>query len=447
MLTALLAVAVLVSVLFLAARTLVHGPSDVILLFLLGFMLFYTFRPVLIVLGLDEPFPEVLFETTETPALLTTTVLGLTLYLSLVCVGISVCHRTGVKGWAPFFVADEVDTRRAAMVVIGLTAAATLVSGYLLARYGGVGGLISAAKYEKSLAGLYLLRAIPAVGAVVSVATFLDARQRSKMSPIALMALACSFANAYFVFLWGSRSVLVVVGATIVLGLRPRGILTSQRRRVLGRVLIAALLVVGLASGLRIIRDTLTHGEVQDVYAEATLARQASLATNSVIFDAALLSFRDWPEQRDYRNGEDFANGVAGLVPRVLWEDKPTAIAPGKWFRQVYEPGKVNGWPMGAAALWYLNFGWWGLAVGGALSGLILGLVSAVQRRSPDNGFNTAAAVVTGVYVLGLGWDSETLVRGALWLVPLSLIGLYVTAPARRRKRLLAGSQQGSIRA
>ena len=70
-------------------------------------------------------------------------------------------------------------------------------------------------------------------------------------------------------------------------------------------------------------------------------------------------------------------------MPCVLWADKPTAIPPGKWFRQVYEPKKINGSPMGAGALWYLNFGWLGLLLGGLLSGLVIGLVSAAQRRYP----------------------------------------------------------------
>jgi hypothetical protein len=145
-----------------------------------------------------------------------------------------------------------------------------------------------------------------------------------------------------------------------------------------------------------------------------------------------MLSFRDWPDQFQYRDGEDFYNGAVGVIPRAVWAGKPTAISPGKWFRQVYEPGKVNGWPMGAGALWYLNFGWWGLVVGGLISGTALGLVAAAQRRRPSNGFNTAVGVVVGVYVLGLGWDSETLIRAIIWLVPLWLVGRYV-APRPRR--------------
>jgi hypothetical protein len=236
------------------------------------------------------------------------------------------------------------------------------------------------------------------------------------------------------VFLWGSRSLLVVVAATMVLGLGRRGVRgTGWRLSGLGRWQIvlrltaAALLVIAIAGGLRIARDTLINGEVQDVYAQAGPARQVSLSLNATYFDAAMLAARDWPESYEYRYGEDFVTGVLGLVPRVLWQGKPDAIAPGVWFRQVYEPEKLNGWPMGAAGLWYLNFGVLGLVLGGMLSGAFLGCLSTAQLRRPDNGFNTAVAVAVGIYVVGLGVDSDLLVRCVLWLLPLWAIGRFVS--------------------
>jgi hypothetical protein len=432
---AVLAGVLMFSVLLLGGVTLTRGAGDVVLLVLLGFGLFYGFRPLLFLTGLDEPFPERWFVGSESADVLTKTLLGLTLYLAMLLIGVAAVTQSRTRGVGPFFVAREIDLKRAMKVVVVLTVLATILSAYLMARFGGVGGTITAAKVDKALAGMYVLRAIPAVGAVVATATFIDARKRPEVpQSLAYMALVCAVVNAASVFLWGSRSVLVIVGATLILGLRSRRHrpaserhrTRAERQQVALRLGLAALLVISVASGLRIARDTLTRGEVQEVYAEASTARQASLATNSIVFDAAMLSFRDWPEQHDYRYGEDFYNGVAGLVPRVLWEDKPTAIAPGKWFRQAYEQNKINGWPMGAGALWYLNFGWFGLVLGGIFSGLVLGMVAAAQRRSPSNGFNTAVGVVIGVYVLGLGWDNETLVRAVIWLVPLWLVAWYI---------------------
>jgi hypothetical protein len=437
--TAVLAAVLFFGLLAVGGLTLTRGAGDVVMLFLLGFGLFYGFRPLLLVLGLDSPFPERLFHAGESAEILTKTLLGLGLYLGLALLGIAAVTQSRSRGFGPFFVFREIDLRRAVMVVGVLTGLATLLSAYLMARYGGVGGSITAAKVDKALAGMYVLRTIPAVGAVVATATYIDARQRADVTRVvAYVALACAVANAFYVFLWGSRSVLVIVGATLVLGLRrrqhQRQRSAPERQRIALRLGLAALLVIGVASGLRIARDTVTRGEVQDVYAEATMARQASLATNSIVFDAAMLAFRDWPRRYDHRDGQDFKNGVVGLVPRALWEDKPNDIVPGKWFRQVYEPNKINGWPMGAGALWYLNFGWPGLVLGGLFSGFVLGLVAAAQRRTPTSGFNTAVGVVVGVYVLGLGWDNETLIRAVIWLVPLYVIARFVAPKAHPRR-------------
>lgn len=426
--TTALAAGVFLGLLLAAGLLLPRGLNDVVAVFLLGFGLFYGFRPLLFVLGLDVPFPEHLFPAEESAALLTLTLVGLTLYLACTVLGIAALTHTGARGWAPFFVQREVDIGRALKVTLLITALATALSAYLLARYGGIGGTVNAAKVDKALAGMFALKTIPAVGAVVGAATFLDARQRPGVPRwVPYVGLACAVLNGFSVFLWGSRSALVVIGAILILGLRsrrPRS--TAGGQRSVLRIMVAVALVIAVAAGLRVARDTYARGEVIDVYADASMARQASIATNSIMFDAAMLSFRDWPSQRPYRGGEDFVNGTLGVVPRVLWADKPTAIPPGKWFRQVYEPQKINGWPMGAGALWYLNFGWLGLLLGGLLSGLVIGLVSAAQRRYPPSGFNTAVGVVLGVYVLSLGWDGETPMRIILWLVPLWLIARYV---------------------
>lgn len=426
------ATGLLVGCLLLFGRALVRGPRDIVLVFLLVLSQFYVLRPVVLVLGLDGPSPDEQFTTAESAAVLTRTVLGVVIYLVVVLAGVAVVRRSGARGWGPF-VRGEVDLRRALGVTLLLTALGTAISLALLWRFGGIDGVVTAAKVDKALAGLFFLRAVPALGAIVAVGTYLEARGQRASRMLTSVALVCAFLNAASVFLWGSRSLLVVVAATMVLGLSRRGVRNTGWRpsgvgrwQIVVRLTTAALLVITIAGGLRMTRDTLINGEVQDVYAQAGPARQVSLSLNATYFDAAMLAGRDWPAAHDYRYGQDFATGLLGLVPRVLWEGKPDAIAPGVWFRQAYEPEKINGWPMGAAGLWYLNFGVLGLVLGAMLSGLLLGCLSAAQLRRPDNGFNTAVTVAVGIYVVGLGVDSDLLVRCVLWLVPLWLIGRFV---------------------
>ena len=426
-LSALLAASIFFSLIIFMASSMSRGPGDIVMLCALTFGLFYGLRPLLFVLGLDVPFPENLFWSAESADLLTKTLVGLSLFLVLVIIGVMAVARSGVRGWGPFFVQKRPSLRRLLRVTLILTALATLLSAFLIAFYGGIGPLITAAKVEKSLAGLYVLRTIPAIGAISAIATVLESRNHLAAQRTALIGSICALANASFVFLWGSRSLFVVVGAILVLGLGRQTMSTGANPRTVWRLVMAVLLVIAVAGGLRIARDNLTRGEVQEVYGDATISRQVSLGTNSIQFDAAMLSFRDWPKEYGYRDGEDFVNGALGVVPRFIWSGKPTAISPGKWFRQVYQPLKVNGWPMGASALWYLNFGWGGLVIGGLISGLAIGLIASAQRRAPPGGWNLAVAVVVAVYVLGLGWDSETPPRLVIWLLPLWLISRYIS--------------------
>ncbi|KRF36853.1 O-antigen polysaccharide polymerase Wzy [Nocardioides sp. Soil805] len=442
-LSVVLAAMVFFSLLITCAVILGRGPSDVVLLFVLVFCLFYGFRPLIFVLGLDGPHPTDLFFLGTLPSLLTRTLLGLSLFLAMAMLGIAAVTRSGARGWAPFFAEKETDLRRALAVTFVLTAVGALVSAYLMARYGGVGGVIVAGKYDKALAGLYWLRSVSAVGAVLAVTTFIDLRRQGCTSrTLTYLPLVCAFANAFFVFMWGSRGVLVVVAATLVLGVQRhrRHQRRVRRERVLVRLLVACALVIVAASGMRMVRDTLSHGEVQANYAASSAWRQASVGTNSIYFDAAMLSFRDWPSTQRFRGGEDFYEGILGAVPRMIWPGKPTGIPPGKWFRQVYEPRKLNGWPMGAGALWYLNFGWLGLPLGGLISGLVIGMVAAAQRRRPRSGFNTGVAVIAAVFVFPLGWDNQVPMKFIIWLGPMWLLARYLAprggGPRRRLRSL-----------
>ncbi len=444
--------------------SLVRSPTDLVLVYLLVFTQFYWLRPALFAVGLDTPSPAEEFFSAEVPGLVTETVLGLTLFLLVTLLTTAFYQSSGLPAWGPCFSRGPVRLDRLVQVVAALTILAGLVSAFLVATHGGVGGLITAAKADKALAGLFALRAVPSVGAVVAVGGFLEAHGRRAGRTLSRFMLLCAIANAFFVFLWGSRSLLVVLAAVVVLGLRrnrahhpvplidadpeepaPAPGSGAPRGRIITRLVVATLCVVVAAGGLRVVRDDLMHGEVLDVYAEASVWRQMSLATNATYFDAAMLSFRDWPDRHDYRHGEDFATGLVAFVPRLVWEGKPASIAPGRWFRQVYQSDKINGWPMGAGALWYLNFGWLGILLGGLLSGVLLGAMTKAQRRRPDHGLNRAIGVMIGVFVIGLGWDSDTLLRLLIWVVPLWVIARYVS-PVSEPHSSPANSPIGPVR-
>jgi hypothetical protein len=244
--------------------------------------------------------------------------------------------------------------------------------------------------------------------------------------------LACGILNGFFVFIWGQRSALVIVGALLVLatvGTRPEH--GPRRRasglRTVGTLVMIVLIVIGVSSGLRVARDTLVAGEVQDVVADATIWRQMSLATNSIYFDSSMLAFRDWPDQHPYHLGEDFALSAGGFVPRIVWAGKPKTVVAGRWFRQVYQPGIVNGWPIGAPTLWWINFGPLGILIGGLITGLVFGAIRRMQLNSARSSLNIAVALITAVYVFQTGVGPEWPVYFMSWLAPLWVLVAIVT--------------------
>lgn len=412
---------------------LAAGIKDVIAIFVLTFSMFYGLRPLLFTLGLDSPFPGQFFDASKSPALAAVTLLWLSAYLALFAWGAYVMIKLINPPGSLFFAKGEPSPRRMMFASAALTAFGTLISAALVARYGGVGALIYSVKIQKTLTGLYVLKIPSAIGAIVATATFLQLRRTpdGRRSTAAYVWLLCGLLNGFYVFLWGQRSTFVIVGVMLLLGTVPERLRNSPSK-VFARVLLAVLIVILMSAGLRVARDSLTRGEVQPVVSSAGTFRQISLATNSIYFDASMLAFRDWPKEYPYRMGEDFALGLEGAVPRLVWSGKPPTVVSGRWFRALYQPNIVNGWPIGAPTLWYLNFGAVGILFGGLLSGLTLGWITCAQRRSYGSGLNLGIALVSTIYVFQLGWSAEMPLYFGIWLAPLWCVVAYVTGGSRR---------------
>jgi hypothetical protein len=343
------------------------------------------------------------------------------------------------------FARAEPSPRRVGRLVVWLTIATSLVSLGLLARYGGVASVIRAGKVSKSLAGIYELRIFPSVGAVAASALALALWQEGRVlgtrrTGRALLALGAALFNAACVMLWGSRQGVAVVIAILItgqwlLGRRSgRGRESPGHRPGYARVLALTLVLLVAIFGLRVARDTVLRGHVSRPILGQSALRQLSVATNSTYFDAMLLGLRDWPHVYPYRGGQDFEIGIEAMVPRALWPGKPAKVTPGTWFRQLYEPQFVNGWPLGAVGDWYVNFGLPGVVFGGLLSGIVYSALMAAWRRAAWTAFNVAAMTCVVMWVVPTGFEALTPLRWAQWALPLILCAWFVEGPARTRR-------------
>ncbi len=417
---------------------------DTVGIFCISFFLFYGFRMVVVATGVDTLYPDYLFlDTTRT---VETVNLYLLVFLVCTAIGLAVGQASRLRApWLFPSIRSRPSPGRYWVASLLLTAIATAITGYLLVRHGGFSGMVRSSKFDKELAGTFFLRVFPSLGSAVAAAGYLDLRQRAmrdrnvslRMRSRVLLGLAAL--NASYVFAWGARSQLVCVAFIVLAGLavfpKPRRArlaarMPSRGARFAIRLAATGAVVAALVVGLRIGRDILISGATNETIAGESFVRQVSVASNSVSYDAFSLAVRDWPAQYDYRYGRDFVVGALGVVPRTVWAGKPEHIIPGAWFRQVYEPTRRNGWPMGSAGEWYLNFGPLGIVAGGLVSGLALALAQRMFHQSSVNPYAFAVTATVGFLVLDLGVGSQFVLRWASVVLPLIVMTRLLAADA-----------------
>ncbi len=407
-------------------RASVSNPA-VLLFLVLG--MYQGVRMVLIGTGVDTPYPEHVFEGRDIDHMLLKTAAVLALFVTATFVGMAVWGRgrSSKQRWSPF-VSHQPTLRAQLMVASATTLLAALISAALVARYGGPSGMIRAAKFDKALAGLFPLRVPASLGTVLGAAILIDAAHQRKPRLVAVGVLL-TILNGGFVMLWGARSSLVVGFAVVLVGMVFPASKTIDRT-VLPKLALVALVVFGVAFGLRASRELSLNGEL--MFAEDPLARRLSLATNAIALDSALLVVNDVGDRFEQRDGVDFVNGFIGPVPRAIWAGKPASVTPGVWIRQSYEPSARNGWPPGAPAMWFLNFGWLGVVVGGLLAGSVYRFLAQTYARATACGVNVAISVTAALSVFPMGIDPETPLRAAVHAVPL-LLAVMAMAQLDRR--------------
>ncbi|TIC79466.1 oligosaccharide repeat unit polymerase [Nocardioides sp. GY 10127] len=395
-----------------------RSSSDLIAITILVFLVYYGFRAILIATGLDSPSPDYLFAVGTYEAAYVRTIFGISLFVSALVAfsqfGSVLAPRQGTLG----FRKDRYSVASLGRLAGLLTTMSVTIGALLLIKYGSFGGVVVAAKVGKEFAGLGFIR-IPAVlGAITSLAAFQDSRiagDRRRAAWFFLLAIV----NSAVVFMWGQRSIAVIPVAVLLIA-SPKVTMFGSKRVPLARMILAGVSVVSVALSLRYLRDSFTSNGSQSSFSEQNVWRQISQAVNGVYFDSSLLAFRDWPKIHMFRQGEDFIAGLLGPVPRLLWPEKPVPNL-GVWFRQVYEPQALNGWPVGSVGDWYLNFGFLGIVVGGAFSGILIGVLNSNFRNAGSQGINQVAIFVYALYIFPQGITANSPLQAVAWGVPLWL--------------------------
>ncbi|MCZ2860575.1 hypothetical protein [Blastococcus sp. VKM Ac-2987] len=379
MIVPLLAVTASVAVWALVYRDLVRHPLDAMALVLYYLALQLLWRPLVLALGLDSPFPTLLFAERDTELLLLRGQAVVVLFLLALWAGARFLTPL-VRPASLLFPQPRgpLPARTLVVLAVVLTAAATVATAALWVRYGGPAGLLQASKVDRDIADSRALRSIPLLAALLGVAAFFSVR---RAGPQRLLVLGLVVLNGYLSWTWGARDVPVLSAVALLAGglifgrtgrraaRRPDGQwLRDPRWRL--RFLLVPVLALALAFTLRAARDTVLWGDLAPTIEGQGTVRQVAVATNNTFYDALLLYLDDWPDRFDFTGGADFVDGSVAAAPSLLVGPQDPFVSPAVQLAQTYID-RNNGFPATPVGDWYVNLGHPGVVLGGLLSGLV----------------------------------------------------------------------------
>jgi hypothetical protein len=226
--------------------------------------------------------------------------------------------------------------------------------------------------------------------------------------------IALFFLNLLMAFLLGGKGFLVFPLGAVLIGYE-----ICVRQRGYRRIILGLAMLVTLIAGLQFFRSNVVAGSDQPA------AEHVYTGLYFVVYDTTLLYLESAGRLHTTQTGEDFKNSFVILVPRLLWPGKPSAeLTAGNRFARQIEPQKDNpgGKPPYGFAQWYVNFGWIGAFIGGALTGWLLALTQDRYHNFKQNPFSFVIAWHIIFFMLGPwpgGIHNTTLLHYALYIFPL----------------------------
>lgn len=423
----------LVSLLFFVSGFFVfHRKQSIAGAIVLSYLALLTaIRPLMLLLKLDTPIPDSHWD--ECWAELSLASMAVCLWISMIlfsrlALGPASIAMAVFLPKAPKHVSHEL------MVIITfiVTGIAVTANLYMVSQYGSVARFMFAVKIEKAIGSAYLIRQMAMLGAIVaSFGMFSAARSSpkknsrvSKSIPKPMLAFYVSMImiNLGCNYLWGNRKniALFFVAAAFAYHF-------YIRRLKIHEVVAGIFILASALQGLRLLRESFTSevvGRNIGLYAEHGPIRYTSSSLHLADYDALMLALRDGGELYEFRGGEHFFNGLATLVPRLFWPEKPSGYHVGRWFRQNYEPEKQNGWPVTPIGSWYVNFGITGIIVGGLLTGILIGAIDYRYDKPGEYAWHAFMAPILAAFLMDGGWNTGLPQYVLHYLIPMFFLAV-----------------------
>lgn len=381
------------------------------------FFLFFSFyylsiRPFFIFTGLDLPIPANQFKGDYWGDMLSVNLLiSFWVFLIVSLSGIIVKRRN--VGEFSQYRFGYINKNYLSFLTVFLTLVGLLISVMYILKFGGVGAFLYNVKAKKAMAGLYVFREINTWALFLAGALFLFSVNYKKRK-LKYFSLVLIIVNSGIIFSWGNRT---VIGFFIVLLLTIY--YTKLSKIDTKKIAIILTILMSMGIGLKVARDTINSNVTgyEYNYTDAMSPYTTiSLAMHWSEYDGLLLAVRDVGVKFEYRSGEDFLNGLTAWVPRFIWEEKPDSHKVGRWFRQVYQPDKANGWPITALGNLYVNGGLLFVVMGVVLTAI---LVSIVDNLSSVSLMRDYLLLIFCIFVLHQGLDNDFVQKFILTFVPI----------------------------
>ncbi|OOY13480.1 hypothetical protein BMG00_06825 [Thioclava marina] len=414
------------------ALTLIVALTSLVLLYRAGMlsavaMLLYLcvlllIRPLTLFSGLDMPQPANAFDDVALDA-------ALALLAALLWIGLFTLCALAMRAYLPRLGAaflprpvSTPDPARLRLFAAGLALLAGAITAGFVLQSGSPGAFIYRVKVAREMSGLFLFLHLAVLSLMLSLYGLLEeirraetpARRRSAFlfyAPLLLIAMGASFA-------WGNRGNIAYI---LIAGALSWHVLIAPLRPI--RVLIGAAILFVALFAMGNLREARLEALTGTPYSERSLTRSLSNSLHLAEFDALSLAIKDAGNRYELREGADFRNGILAMVPRQILPERQIFNV-GGWFRQVYEPGKVNGWPVTVIGDWFVNFGWIGVVLGAALSGAVAGLFDSAYSRVSSRTWDAVLAPVLGILILKGGVGTGAPQQIVLTLIPLAILSL-----------------------
>jgi len=271
---------------------------------------------------------------------------------------------------------------------------AKLSSGYGMKRHGG-------ALFRIAYVGLQ-------VGTVILTWRTIAATKRRTRDMAILVAVVC-FQCIYFGLITGVRKYLFFLFFALLTVLLLRHGRESLPKF---RVAVALTLLLVFFSAWGAIRSrpltALLGAELTSAYNAPKDLHEGYVASVAGPFSTACLVFELFPDQEPFRHGKTLMVTLLGFIPRAVWPEKPIGI--GKEITRYivgpfYEPSHGFNVAVTLPGDFYLNFGWFGVVLGGFSLGMVCRTVKSYAVKGMRDGKQLRAArvLIPAVFIMGLG--------------------------------------------